>query len=62
MADDAKGTDADAEAGDSIDKVREILFGAQQRQADQRFGKVEQYIDRETKAVDDRLQASKALT
>ena len=59
MADDAKGADADAETGDSIDKVREILFGAQQRQADQRFGKVEQYIDRETKAVDDRLQEAK---
>ena len=59
MADDAKGEDADAETGDSIDKVREILFGAQQRQADQRFAKVEQYIDRETKAVDDRLQETK---
>lgn len=55
MADDAKGNDTDAETGDSIDKVREILFGAQQRQADQRFGKLEQYIDREMKAADERL-------
>lgn len=47
------------ENGDSIDKVREILFGAQQRKADQRFGILEKHIEREVRALDEKLEESK---
>ncbi|MGZ0187790.1 MAG: hypothetical protein ACKVH0_07270 [Alphaproteobacteria bacterium] len=57
MADEIEGLGD--ESGDSIDKVREILFGAQQRKADQRFGDIKQEFERQISASDDRSEEAR---
>jgi hypothetical protein len=57
MADEIDGLDD--ESGDSIDKVREILFGAQQRKADQRFGDIKQEFERQIRVSDERSEEAR---
>ena len=44
------------QSGESLDKVREILFGAQVKDADKRFKRIEDRMSKEVSSVQDDLR------